>query len=68
MNQMKKSGLFILGHVLKGSMEDDLLVGNYHTTYQAWLKLVDLAKVKAFVEVTISPSMTHAIATLIQVS
>ncbi|KAI6657269.1 Solute carrier family 12 member 9 isoform X1 [Oopsacas minuta] len=68
MNQMKKSGLFILGHVLKGSMEDDVLVGNYNTTYQAWLKLVDLAKVKAFVEVTISPSMSHAIATLIQVS
>ena len=67
MNQMKKSGLFILGHVLKGSMEDDVLVGNYHTTYQAWLKLVDLAKVKAFVEVTISPSMSHAIATPIQV-
>ena len=52
---------------MNGSMEDDLLVGNYHTTYQAWLKLVDLARVKAFVEVTISPSMSHAIATLIQV-
>lgn len=67
MNQMKKSGLFIISHVQKGNMEDDTIHESYNEIYQAWLQIVDLAKVKAFVDVTISPSIVHAFNTLVQV-
>ncbi|KAI8909000.1 amino acid permease-domain-containing protein, partial [Gorgonomyces haynaldii] len=53
MNDMKKGGLFILGHILKGSFEERLMD---HSLYMpAWLKFVDLTRIKAFVQFTIAP-------------
>lgn len=51
-NNLKKSGLLVLGHVLKGDFADRL--DDLRRQHSAWLKLVDVAHVKAFVDMTIA--------------
>ncbi|TPX69577.1 hypothetical protein SpCBS45565_g02294 [Spizellomyces sp. 'palustris'] len=54
LNDLKKGGLFVLGHILKGDFASRL--PDYKRQLPAWLRYVDIAKVKAFVQLTISPS------------
>lgn len=70
-NHLKKGGLYILGHVVL--MNDDTLVGSNNaansevftpTTYkevqkqkQAWIKLRDMLKIKAFVQIALGPTL-----------
>ncbi|ABN64615.2 predicted protein, partial [Scheffersomyces stipitis CBS 6054] len=70
-NHLKKGGLYILGHVVL--MNDDTSVGSNNaansevftpTTYkevqkqkQAWIKLRDMLKIKAFVQIALGPTL-----------
>ncbi|KAI9016999.1 amino acid permease-domain-containing protein [Gaertneriomyces semiglobifer] len=54
LNDLKKGGLFVLGHVLKGDFNSRL--AEYKRQLPAWLRYADIAEVKAFVQLTIAPS------------
>ncbi|KAJ1928282.1 hypothetical protein IWQ60_002191 [Tieghemiomyces parasiticus] len=51
-NSLKKGGLFILGHILKGDFHAHL--PELRRQQQAWLRFVDVTDIKAFVDLTIS--------------
>ncbi|KAJ1972170.1 hypothetical protein H4R35_004822 [Dimargaris xerosporica] len=53
-NSLKKGGLYILGHILKGDFQEHLLELRHQQ--QAWLRFVDVTEIKAFVDITISDS------------
>lgn len=55
-NALKKGALFVLGHVIV-STDFGTAVPEVRRQQGAWLKYVDLAKVKAFINVAISPSV-----------
>lgn len=66
-NQMKKGGLFVLGHVVTSEVSAKskaLLTHQMH----GWHELDRIAKIKAFVECTISPSIRLGIQSLIMSS
>ncbi len=65
-NDMKKSGLYVLGHVRKGSL-DDSPMDPLHEDIPYWLSLVDYLRVKAFVELTVSNNVREGIQHLIRV-
>lgn len=55
-NDIKKSGLFIVGHVEVGHLDDhshDPVLAQY----PIWLKWLDQFTVKAFIEITMAPSV-----------
>ena len=55
-NSLKKGALFVLGHVIV-STDFGTAVPEARRQQAAWLNYIDLAKVKAFVNVAISPSV-----------
>ncbi|CAK8681566.1 unnamed protein product [Clavelina lepadiformis] len=66
-NSIKKSGLYVLGHVRLGSLAEmptDIL--SVH--YQHWLNLVDELGVKAFVELTLARSVREGTEQLLRIS
>jgi len=67
-NVLKKSGLYVLGHVKVGPAFSDLetdptLLENTH-----WLSIVDHLKVKAFIEMTVAHSVQEGMHHLIRIS
>uniref|UniRef100_A0A6I8PGC5 Solute carrier family 12 member 9 n=1 Tax=Ornithorhynchus anatinus TaxID=9258 RepID=A0A6I8PGC5_ORNAN len=70
-NQLKKGGLYgglyVLGHVTPGDL-DSLPSDPVQPQYEAWLGLVDRAQVKAFVDLTLSPSVRHGAQHLLRIS
>eukprot|EP00003_Mantamonas_plastica_P015111 TRINITY_DN2580_c0_g1_i4.p1 TRINITY_DN2580_c0_g1~~TRINITY_DN2580_c0_g1_i4.p1 ORF type:complete len:930 (-),score=290.19 TRINITY_DN2580_c0_g1_i4:2-2746(-) len=56
-NNMKKGGLFVLGHVLCGSLEENH--ESLHEQQRAYLDLVSLSQFKAFTEIVIAPSVRN---------
>ncbi len=66
-NDVKKGGLFVLGNVKVGDLNDfdDDPCAREHP---AWMNLVDNLKVKAFIELTLSNSLKDGIQNLIRIS
>ncbi|VDM18914.1 unnamed protein product [Wuchereria bancrofti] len=68
-NDLKKSGLYVIGHVQKGSMDDSSPnLDPLHEVFPYWLSLIDYLKLKAFVELTISKSIREGIQQLMRLS
>ncbi|XP_061180735.1 solute carrier family 12 member 9-like [Saccostrea echinata] len=66
-NDIKKGGLFVIGHVKLGSLdsysEDPILDEN-----PKWMGLIDHLKVKAFVEVTLANTVSEGLQHLLRLS
>ncbi|XP_077972044.1 solute carrier family 12 member 9-like isoform X3 [Styela clava] len=66
-NSIKKSGLYVLGHVSPGRLADmprDILQAQYHH----WTNLVEELGVKAFIELTLSTSVREGTEHLLRLS
>ncbi|RZF34413.1 hypothetical protein LSTR_LSTR012275 [Laodelphax striatellus] len=67
-NDLKKSGLYVVGHVKVGaefsSMDHDPTLADY----SHWLALVDHVKVKAFIELTVAKSVREGLHHLVHLS
>lgn len=55
-NSLKKGGLFILGHVIV-TKDFGAAVPEAKRQQQAWTKYIDFSKIKAFVNIAISPAI-----------
>lgn len=55
-NDLKKSGLFVIGHIEVGNL-DSCEVDPIMSKYQVWLKWLDQFTVKAFIEMTLASSV-----------
>ncbi|TNM84994.1 hypothetical protein fugu_009172 [Takifugu bimaculatus] len=66
-NQLKKGGLFVLGHVQLGDL-DALPSDPIQPQYNFWLSLVDKLGVKAFVDLTLSPSVRQGTQHLLRIT
>ena len=66
-NDMKKGGLFILGHVKTGhtdSGSNDIC----SQEYPYWVSLIDNMKIKAFVDMTLAPTIRDGVLQLMRLS
>ncbi|KAG9351576.1 hypothetical protein JZ751_022827 [Albula glossodonta] len=61
-NQLKKGGLYVLGHVQLGDLDP------VQPQYNFWLSLVDKLGVKAFVDLTLSPSVRQGTQHLLRIT
>ncbi|KAJ8357833.1 hypothetical protein SKAU_G00206270 [Synaphobranchus kaupii] len=66
-NDVKKSGLYVLGHVELGDL-DALPSDPLQSRYDSWLSLVDRLNIKAFVNLTLSDSVRHGVQHLLFIS
>ncbi|KAI6197106.1 hypothetical protein M3Y94_01185800 [Aphelenchoides besseyi] len=70
-NDLKKSGLYVIGHCKVGQMDpkaSNAVLDEIHQIYPYWLSLVDYLKLKAFVELTLAQSVRHGVQQLIRLS
>ncbi|KAM7379344.1 hypothetical protein PAMP_004906 [Pampus punctatissimus] len=63
-NDLKKSGLYVLGHVKLGLL-DGLPSDPLQSQYDSWLSLVDHLNIKAFVNLTLANSVRHGVQNLL---
>ncbi|XP_041850932.1 solute carrier family 12 member 9 [Melanotaenia boesemani] len=66
-NDIKKSGLYVLGHVHLGDL-DTLPSDPLQSQYDSWLSLVDHLNIKAFVNLTLADSVRHGVQHLLFIS
>ncbi|XP_028817982.1 solute carrier family 12 member 9 isoform X1 [Denticeps clupeoides] len=66
-NDIKKSGLYVLGHVQIGDL-DVLPSDPLQSQYDSWLSLVDHLNIKAFVNLTLASSVRHGVQHLLFIS
>ncbi|KHN86584.1 Solute carrier family 12 member 9 [Toxocara canis] len=68
-NDLKKSGLYVIGHVRQGSVDEDPSgLDPLQQVFPYWLSLVDYLKLKAFVELTVSKSIREGCQQLMRLS
>uniref|UniRef100_A0A8V0Z3X2 Solute carrier family 12 member 9 n=1 Tax=Gallus gallus TaxID=9031 RepID=A0A8V0Z3X2_CHICK len=63
-NDLKKSGLYVLGHVELQDL-DTLPSDPLQPQQDSWLSLVDKLNVKAFISLTLAPSVRHGVRQLL---
>ncbi|KAG7523733.1 solute carrier family 12 member 9-like [Solea senegalensis] len=63
-NDLKKSGLYVLGHVKLGLL-DGLPSDPLQSRYDSWLSLVDHLNIKAFVNLTLADSVRRGVQNLL---
>lgn len=66
-NDLKKSGLFVIGHIEVGSL-DSCEVDPVIDQYQVWLKWLDRLTIKAFIEMTLATSVREGFAHIIRIA
>ncbi|XP_024133514.1 solute carrier family 12 member 9 [Oryzias melastigma] len=66
-NDIKKSGLYVLGHVQLGDL-NTLPSDPLQSQYDSWLSLVDHLNIKAFVNLTLADSIRHGVQHLLFIS
>ncbi|XP_030008561.1 solute carrier family 12 member 9 [Sphaeramia orbicularis] len=66
-NDIKKSGLYVLGHVQLGDL-NTLPSDPLQSQYDSWLSLVDYLNIKAFVNLTLADSVRHGVQHLLFIS
>ncbi|CAB1427623.1 unnamed protein product [Pleuronectes platessa] len=66
-NDIKKSGLYVLGHVQLGDL-NNLPSDPLQCQYDSWLSLVDHLSIKAFVNLTLADSVRHGVQHLLFIS
>ncbi|XP_015252904.1 PREDICTED: solute carrier family 12 member 9-like [Cyprinodon variegatus] len=66
-NDIKKSGLYVLGHVQLGDLSS-LPSDPLQAQYDSWLSLVDHLNIKAFVNLTLADSVRHGVQHLLFIS
>ncbi|XP_062381036.1 solute carrier family 12 member 9-like [Sardina pilchardus] len=66
-NDVKKSGLYVLGHVQLGELEM-LPADPLQSCYDSWFSLVDYLNIKAFISLTLADSVRHGIQHLLFIS
>ncbi|XP_029028320.1 solute carrier family 12 member 9 [Betta splendens] len=66
-NDIKKSGLYVLGHVQLGDL-NKLPSDPLQSQYDSWLSLVDHLNIKAFVNLTLADSVRHGVQHLLFIS
>ena len=70
-NDLKKGGLYILGHVNVGDFDDsftDSVNDPIADEYKEWISYIDHMRVKAFAEVTMAKSIREGVQHLIRIS
>ncbi|XP_055863932.1 solute carrier family 12 member 9-like isoform X2 [Biomphalaria glabrata] len=66
-NDIKKSGLYVIGHVKVGKL-DDYPTDPVMEETPKWLQLINHMKIKAFVELTLSSSVSEGFQQLVRLS
>ncbi|KAK5868223.1 hypothetical protein PBY51_009256 [Eleginops maclovinus] len=66
-NDIKKSGLYVLGHVQLGDL-DTLPSDPLQSQYDSWLSLVDHLNIKSFVNLTLADSVRYGVQHLLFIS
>jgi potassium/chloride transporter 9 len=66
-NTLKKGGLYVLGHVEVGKLEE-LDYDPSARLHSGWLSLVDHLKIKAFIELTVAQTIRDGIQQLVRIS
>ncbi|GFR62416.1 solute carrier family 12 member 9 [Elysia marginata] len=66
-NDIKKSGLYVIGHVKTGSLEACMSDPCLEAT-PVWLKLIHQLRIKAFVEMTLAESVPEGFQHLVRIS
>ena len=67
-NDIKKGGLYVIGHVKIGSLDEYPNNDPLAKEYPKWLKLVEMLKLKAFVELSLASSVADGLHHLVRLA